>query len=372
MFKSDQIELAILTLIVDSYEANGRMLVLPDLMKYFEEKAGPVTTQEIVEVLIVLADRPQPLVSLGKYCGQEFFPRQRTDREAYFYEKFMCKALPGVRRRIEELSAEIRAGIFVSHIGEERPVALRIKAFLETALTPAPPVFVSSDYESIESGEEWYQAILEGLKKSQVVIALLSPNSVDRRWINFEAGFGLGRGARVIPVVWRGLSKGAVGLPLSHFHSRELTNQGELQALFKTIASLGGAKLDETLLPGFAGEMAELEKAQRDEESSQIGSKQQRSAAEQHRYKIAKAAIDKLGPTAVKVLQHLCDVGKYAVGTSSPPPPDGLNGNQMRDMLPRLVDAHMVRYDITNPRINELTYEVAPGMVHVLDELLYR
>jgi hypothetical protein len=141
------------------------------------------------------------------------FPRQPSDGEAYFYQNLMCKALPGARRCIEELSAETKTGIFVSHIGEERPAALRIKAFLETALTPAPPVVVSSDYESIESGEEWYRAILEGLKRSLAVIALLSPSAVDRRWINFEAGFGLGRGSRVIPVVWRGLSKGIVGLP---------------------------------------------------------------------------------------------------------------------------------------------------------------
>ncbi len=364
MLKSDRIELAILTLIIDSHEPNGRMLVLPQLMKYFEEKAGPVKVEEIIEALIVLSNKH--LVAVGKYRGQDFFPRQASDGEAYFYQNFMGKALPGARRRIEELSAETKTGIFVSHIGEERPAALRIKAFLETALTPAPPVFVSSDYVSIESGEEWYRAILEGLKRSLAVIALLSPSAVDRRWINFEAGFGLGQGSRVIPVVWRGLSKGTVGLPLSHFHTRELTSQPESRALFKTVASLTQAKLDETLLSGFAHEMAELERAQLDT------SKHERSPADQHRYQIAETALKKLGPNAVTVLQHLGTVGKYVVGNYSPPPPSGLNGNQMREMLAQLVDAQMVRYEITDHRIDERTYEIAPGMISVLDDLLYR
>jgi hypothetical protein len=362
MLKSDRIELAILTLIIDSHEANGRLLVLPQLMKYFEEKAGPVKVQEIVEAVIVLSNKQ--LVSVGKYRGQDFFPRQPSDGEAYFYQNFMCKALPGARRRIEELSAETKTGIFVSHIGEERPAALGIKAFLETALTPAPPVFVSSDYVSIESGEEWYRAILEGLKRSLAVVALLSPGAVDRRWINFEAGFGLGQGSRVIPVVWRGLSKGTVGLPLSHFHARELSSEPELRAFFRTLASLTQANLDETLLSGFALEMAELERAQIDT------SKHERSPADQHRYQVAEAALQKLGQTAVKVLQYLGTIGKYVDGSS--PPPSGLNGMQTRDMLAQLAAAQMVRCEITNHRMDERTYEIAPVMIPVLDDLLYR
>ncbi|HVW09361.1 MAG TPA: toll/interleukin-1 receptor domain-containing protein [Bryobacteraceae bacterium] len=364
MLTSDRIELAILTLIIDSHETNGRMLVLPQLMKYFEEKAGPVKVEQVVEALIVLANKN--LVSVGRYRGQDFFPRQPSDGEAYFYRDFMCKALPGARRRIEELSVETKTGIFISHIGEERPAALRIKSFLETALTPAPPIFVSSDYVSIESGEEWYRAILEGLKRSLAVVALLSPQSVDRRWINFEAGFGLGQGSRVIPVVWRGLSKGAVGLPLSHFHAREITTEPEVRALFSTLASLVHAKLDETLVSGFAPEMLEIERARPNT------SKPERSPADQHRYQIAEAAIEKLGPAAVKVLQHLGTVGKYVIGTYSPPPPPGLNGNQMRETLAQLVDARMVRYEITDHRIDERAYEIVPAMIPILDDLLYR
>ena len=62
---------------------------------------------------MVLVDKH--LVAVGKYRGQDFFPRRATDGEAYFYQNFMCRALPGARRRIEELSANTKTGIFISH-----------------------------------------------------------------------------------------------------------------------------------------------------------------------------------------------------------------------------------------------------------------
>jgi hypothetical protein len=103
-------------------------------------------------------------------------------------EACRCKPKPRARRRQQELAGNNRQAIFISHIGEERPLALRLQSFLEIALSPKPSVFVSSDYDSIRSGEEWYRAILDGVRRSQAVIALVSPESVKRPWINFEAG----------------------------------------------------------------------------------------------------------------------------------------------------------------------------------------
>ncbi len=156
MLKSDRIELAILTLIIDPHEANGRMLVLPQLMKYFEEKAGPCKVQEIVEALIVLSNKH--LVSVGKYRGQDFLPRQPSDDEVSLLTRISCARrfpVPAVGLRSCLPRPKPESSSATSEKNGPRALK-RIKAFLETALTPAPPVFVSSDYVSIESGEEWY------------------------------------------------------------------------------------------------------------------------------------------------------------------------------------------------------------------------
>ena len=97
-----------------------------------------------------------------------------------------------------------------------------------------------------------------------------------------------------------------------------------------------------------------------------------RSAAERHQFTIADKAITKLGPVAVTVSQYLRNCDKYVSGLYDPTPPPGLNGNQMREMLAKLVEEQLVRSEITNHQIDERTYKIAPGMVPVLDELLYR
>ena len=54
-------------------------------------------------------------------------------------------------------------------------------------------IFRSSDNigkEGIPFGKSWYDAILENLKTSDFVICLITPASVGRPWILYEAGFG--------------------------------------------------------------------------------------------------------------------------------------------------------------------------------------
>jgi hypothetical protein len=95
-----------------------------------------------------------------------------------------------------------REGVFISHIADEGPVAIALKDFLREAFADNLKVFVSSDYESITSGEEWFRAIVEAIKSARIVLVLLSPMSVNRRWINFESGVGLGASVQTIPIVF--------------------------------------------------------------------------------------------------------------------------------------------------------------------------
>src|SRR5207248_2045986 len=104
--------------------------------------------------------------------------------------------------------------LFISHIGEERAVALKLQALIQSAFSNAFPVFVSSDPTSLGGGEQWYHHILDNLSKAKVVLVLLSPESADRAWITFEAGFGQGGKARVIPIAFRGLSFDSLEYPL--------------------------------------------------------------------------------------------------------------------------------------------------------------
>src|SRR6266576_4408562 len=112
------------------------------------------------------------------------------------------------------MEAEKKAAVFISHVSEEKAAAAKLKSLIRQAFGKDFGVFVSSDYVSIPGGEPWFARIVESLKSAQVVLVLVSGHSSDSRWINFEAGLGVGAEAKVIPTVFRNLDKGDVGLPL--------------------------------------------------------------------------------------------------------------------------------------------------------------
>jgi len=258
LLKADRIGLAILNLILDSSEARGPSFSFSLLTKDISAKIGYVSPGEIEDALLDLYHRH--LIGLGRYVGKTFQPYDPSEGTEYFsYGEFRCKALHSARRRQQELSRNNRQGIFISHLSEEKPIALRLQSLLMEALSPPIPVFVSSDYRSIGSGEKWYDAILGGLRLSQVVIVMLSAVALERRWINFEAGIGMGQEAKVIPVVSRGLQKGEIGLPLGQLQARDLHDANDLHALLDDIASVCHVSLAPELIPPFLNDLQSIE-----------------------------------------------------------------------------------------------------------------
>ena len=257
MLRADQVELAILNLLVDWPDVGGRTFLLQLLESTVSSQIGAVSDRELVETLIVLIEKK--LVFIDQYRGSRFVPYDSNEGTACFYgQQFRCRALPRARRRQQELGRGNRHGVFISHIGEERPIALRIQRLLGESLAGSAPVFVSSDYKSILSGEPWYEAILTGLRRSEVIISLLSPFSIDRRWINFEAGIGMGQESKVMPVVWRGLQKGEVEMPLGHLQVRDLHDRGDLKALLQDLATVCHTTLNEAAIPPFLDDLPGL------------------------------------------------------------------------------------------------------------------
>lgn len=129
----------------------------------------------------------------------------------------------------------VKRGVFISHITEERETALLLKDFLHRVFSRELPIFVSSDYESIGGGDVWFTKVVDGLKGSSVVLVLLSPDSIDRRWINFEAGVGVGADTTVIPVAVHGLRHGEVGHPLASLQIRSLESREGVNALLRDV-----------------------------------------------------------------------------------------------------------------------------------------
>ncbi|MDQ3846000.1 MAG: toll/interleukin-1 receptor domain-containing protein [Bacteroidota bacterium] len=149
---------------------------------------------------------------------------------------------------------------FLSHISEEAPEARALKYNLEAAI-PGLEVFVSA--ADIHLGNDWLDVINKALKKAKLVIALCSPHSVRRPWVNFESGSGWSKGLHVIPVCYKGLEKEYLPHPLGIFQAVELTNIENIQNLLIQVADQLNLTVADTYDPSLLLEQLEVERPPR-------------------------------------------------------------------------------------------------------------
>ena len=88
------------------------------------------------------------------------------------------------------MSKSSKPQIFISHASDDSKMANLIKEILvgSLRLPNREKIFVSSDEESIRLDDIQYERITTALQSSKIVLALITPNSVHRPWVLFEAG----------------------------------------------------------------------------------------------------------------------------------------------------------------------------------------
>ncbi len=134
--------------------------------------------------------------------------------------------------------------IFISHITEEKELALSLKQLIEDKFLGMVEIFVSSDENSIRLGQEWLVNITENLRSCCIELILCSPASVNRSWINFEAGAGwVRKNCKVIPVCHSNMKPEELPLPLNLLQGMMLNDQIKIQELLKIIADQIGCKV---------------------------------------------------------------------------------------------------------------------------------
>lgn len=114
--------------------------------------------------------------------------------------------------------------IFISHITEESEVAKKLKFEINKYYRGSVEVFVSSDFESIVGGKDYFNTIIDKLKSCILMVTLCSPESVKREWINFETGFGYAREINVIPLLYRGLEFSDILSPIQRMQGYKLSD----------------------------------------------------------------------------------------------------------------------------------------------------
>lgn len=126
--------------------------------------------------------------------------------------------------------------IFISHIAEERDIALALKDLIVSSFLGMLDVFVSSDYTSISLGNKWLDDITTALKNCAVEVVICSPVSVEKQWINFEAGSGWIKDIPVIPLCHSGLEPADLPIPLKLLQGAKATEETSIRSLLWRLA----------------------------------------------------------------------------------------------------------------------------------------
>lgn len=160
--------------------------------------------------------------------------------------------------------------VFISHIVEERALALELKKAIEGSFLGMADVFVSSDPSDLQAGQQWQQKILNQLENASTVLLLASPQSLRRPWIGFEAGAGAIRGVPVVPICHGGVSPQTLPGPFNSFQAVDAGNAESLRLIVPTISESLGSTSPLVDFTKFVAEVKQYSKNTALLESNQI------------------------------------------------------------------------------------------------------
>ena len=113
--------------------------------------------------------------------------------------------------------------VFISHDSRDSALAHHFADLLEGATGGGLESFNSSDRRritGIEYGDVWYSTVIESLEAAKDVVVLLTPHSMGRPWVLFEAGFAKGLGTAKVFGVTLGTTLTSVELgPFTQFQN---------------------------------------------------------------------------------------------------------------------------------------------------------
>ena len=95
---------------------------------------------------------------------------------------------------------------------------------------------------SIKSGALSMSAIDKNLASHDVLISLLTPESVKRPWVVFEAGVGFGKGKAFVPILCRDGKLNSLPKPFSDLFVREASSKQKFNTILKEIDKALGYK----------------------------------------------------------------------------------------------------------------------------------
>lgn len=138
--------------------------------------------------------------------------------------------------------------IFISHDTRDAELAEAFSRLLSSVSAGVLKSFRSSDKrgnQGIEYGVEWYPEIMKKLESASDVVCLLTPNSVGRPWILYEAGVAKGKLDTPVHGIALGLPlQNASTGPFAQFQNSDDSEDSLTQLVIQLVRRIPGAEPD--------------------------------------------------------------------------------------------------------------------------------
>lgn len=132
--------------------------------------------------------------------------------------------------------------IFISHNSQDKDLAELIAKLISKLTIKQVTLWFSSDNAAgggFNPGDEWYNEIIKQINECDLMLALTTPNSIDRPWIYYEAGFAKGIKRQVVPICL-GIKREELKSPLNTFQAYQLSDKKSIdEFLTKLFHQLG-------------------------------------------------------------------------------------------------------------------------------------
>jgi hypothetical protein len=126
--------------------------------------------------------------------------------------------------------------LYIVHAAEDRKLAIFLKSQCEDCV-PGLRAFVASKAGRIPTGTDWLTEIHHNLQGGTAFLLLLTPRSIKKFWVWYEAGAAWKSGQARFPVAAAGLDRNEIPLPLGASQTLVLDNADDAAQLF---IDLGG------------------------------------------------------------------------------------------------------------------------------------
>lgn len=136
--------------------------------------------------------------------------------------------------------------IFLSHNAKDKPLADIVANTLKLTSIGQIKTWFSSDDRidgGFNAGDNWYSEIHQKAENSDILIALITQNSIDRPWLYYEAGLAKGYKKTVVPICI-GIKRENIKSPLKELQAYQLTDKKSFEEFLGRILHLLGFTLD--------------------------------------------------------------------------------------------------------------------------------